>query len=177
MGQRAGGTGVMAKLHAAAELLSTCGRAHDTSTVWRAEPNGVVGLGLGRSGAAPLRYLLGDRAHRRTPASAPGMGRLAGGPSVFEHRNPVDNKALAVDPIVTVHLESGTEVVIVEGRFVGASSDTRVLTEYDRKYDWNYEPGRDGPISCVAPETVLAWRTAGWAGRESFQRTGRWNFS
>jgi hypothetical protein len=33
-----------------------------------------------------------------------------------------------------------------------------------------------GPISRLAPVTVMSWRTAGWAGRESFQQTGSWPF-
>ncbi len=85
--------------------------------------------------------------------------------------------ALAADPTVTVHLDSGTEVVIVEGRAVGSSSDPAVLASYDRKYDWSYDLSLYGSLTCVAPETVLAWRTAGWAGRESFQQTGRWRFA
>jgi hypothetical protein len=90
---------------------------------------------------------------------------------------PMTATALAADPAVTVHLESGTDVVIVEGRAVDASSNTDVLASYDRKYDWSYDADKYGPLTCVAPETVLAWRTAGWAGRESFQQTGRWRFS
>ncbi len=90
---------------------------------------------------------------------------------------PVTVQALAVDPTVTVHLESGTEVVIVEGLAVGARSDAEIVAEYDRKYDWSYEVDNYGPLTCVAPETVLAWRTAGWAGRESFEQTGRWKFA
>jgi hypothetical protein len=28
----------------------------------------------------------------------------------------------------------------------------------------------------VAPLKVVAWRSAGWAGREGFQHTGKWRF-
>ncbi|MGD0440776.1 MAG: pyridoxamine 5'-phosphate oxidase [Acidimicrobiales bacterium] len=86
-------------------------------------------------------------------------------------------KALAADPTVTVHLESGTEVVIVEGTAVNDPVGSAVFAEYDRKYDWSYDVARYGPFTCVVPALVLAWRTAGWAGRESFQQTGRWRFS
>jgi len=89
---------------------------------------------------------------------------------------PRTSEALAADPRVTVHLDSGTEVVILEGRATGPSSDAEVLAHYDRKYNWSYDLSVYGPLTCVAPETVLAWRTAGWAGRESFQQTGRWRF-
>lgn len=50
------------------------------------------------------------------------------------------------------------------------------VARYERKYDSSYEVDKYGPLTRVAPETVLAWRTAGWAGRESFQQTGRWRF-
>ena len=89
---------------------------------------------------------------------------------------PLTLQALAVDPTLTVHLDSGTEVVILEGRAVDARGETEVVTEYDRKYDWAYEVDKYGPLTCVAPETVLAWRAGGWAGRESFQQTGKWSF-
>ena len=89
---------------------------------------------------------------------------------------PLALQALAVDPTLTVHLDSGTEVVILEGRVVAARGEAEVVAEYDRKYDWAYEVDKHGPLTCVAPETVLAWRAAGWAGRESFQQTGKWSF-
>jgi hypothetical protein len=90
---------------------------------------------------------------------------------------PVTARALTNDPIVTVHLDSGTDVIIVEGRAIGQASEPDVLADYDRKYQWRYNPEEYGPLTSVLPETILAWQTAGWAGRESFQRTGRWRFS
>jgi hypothetical protein len=87
---------------------------------------------------------------------------------------PVTTEALATDPTVTVHLDSGTEVVIVEGRAYGPSTDAEVVAEYNRKYDWSYDADTYGRLTIVLPETVLAWRTRGWAGRESFQQTGKW---
>jgi len=91
--------------------------------------------------------------------------------------SPAIRSAMAADPRVTVHLESGTDVVVVEGRVIpAASTDPAVLAAYDTKYDWHYDEPAYGPISRLAPVTVMAWRTAGWAGRESFQQTGSWTF-
>jgi hypothetical protein len=91
--------------------------------------------------------------------------------------SPVIRAALAADPRVTVHLESATDVVIVEGRFIPVTAtEPAVLAAYDAKYDWQYDEAAYGPIGKVAPLTVMAWRTAGWAGRESFQQTGSWTF-
>jgi hypothetical protein len=93
--------------------------------------------------------------------------------------SPVVNRALDANPQVTVHLESGTEVVIVEGTAsVGDDEATiaRFLAAYDRKYDWQYDADEYGPPRVVRPRRVFAWRTAGFAGREGFQEVGKWTF-
>jgi hypothetical protein len=90
---------------------------------------------------------------------------------------PTLRRALAVDPRVTVHLESGTDVVIFEGRAEGSCDDDGVIAAYDQKYDWSYDIAEYGPLAAISPSTVLAWQAAGWAGRQSFQRSGRWEFA
>jgi hypothetical protein len=83
--------------------------------------------------------------------------------------------AVRAEPAVTVHLDSGTDVVIVEGHAIPTVPTTpAVLEAYDRKYDWKYEVTRYGNLTTVQPEKVLACRTAGPNGRDSFQRTGCW---
>lgn len=78
---------------------------------------------------------------------------------------------------VTVHLGSVTDVVILEGVTAGASADRGVLDLYDAKYDWNYSVDEYGPFTVVEPMKVMAWQSAGWAGREGFQATGKWLFT
>jgi hypothetical protein len=91
--------------------------------------------------------------------------------------SPLIRSALSTDPRLTVHLDSGTDVVVVEGHAVPVSStEEAVLQAYEGKYDWQYDEAQYGPISRVSPQNVMAWRTAGWAGRESFRETGRWTF-
>ncbi len=91
--------------------------------------------------------------------------------------SPVLRDALSADRRLTVHLDSGTDVVVVEGEVrPSPSTEPGVVAAYDTKYDWHYEEAQYGPISRVAPRAVLAWRTAGWAGRESFRETGSWTF-
>lgn len=80
------------------------------------------------------------------------------------------------DCAVTVHLGSVNDVVIVEGRAAGSTADSHVLNAYNVKYDWNYSVDDYGPLTLVGPVKVIAWRTAGWAGRDGFQATGRWTF-
>jgi hypothetical protein len=52
-----------------------------------------------------------------------------------------------------------------------------VLRRYDKKYDWRYDVDVYGPLTAIAPVTVLAWRSAGWAGRDGFKASGRWRFT
>ena len=77
---------------------------------------------------------------------------------------------------VTVHLASGVEVVIVEGRVAGFTEASELYDAYNEKYDWNYSTDEYGPLTTIVPSTVLAWRSAGWAGREGIRETGRWRF-
>ena len=80
------------------------------------------------------------------------------------------------DGPVTIHLGSINDVVIVEGTTAGATIDSRLLDVYNTKYGWNYTVGEYGPFTIVEPTKVIAWQSAGWAGREGFQATGRWSF-
>jgi hypothetical protein len=83
--------------------------------------------------------------------------------------SPVIARLLHDDPHVAVHLDSGTDVVIVEGTVVERSDDAGLLRAYNEKYDWAYTVEEYGPLTTIAPATVLAWRSAGWAGRAGFQ--------
>lgn len=58
----------------------------------------------------------------------------------------------------------------------GHTEAQELYDAYNEKYDWNYSTDEYGPLTTIAPATVLAWRSAGWAGREGFQQTGRWRF-
>ncbi len=75
---------------------------------------------------------------------------------------------------ITAHVGSVTDVVIVEGEVGGETGDPDLVLRYNEKYDWDYGIEEYGPLTIVEPVTVLAWRSAGWAGRGGFQQTGRW---
>ncbi len=77
----------------------------------------------------------------------------------------------------TVHLDSGTDVVIVEGVVSPLPSSASGVDAYNEKYDWDYDVERYGPLTVVAPTTVMAWRAKGVAGRDGFGSTGRWTFT
>jgi hypothetical protein len=84
---------------------------------------------------------------------------------------------LASDGRVTVHLESGTDVVIVEGRVAESDVAESALARYDEKYDYAYDVERYGALLAVAPVKVLAWTAAGIAGRDGFTSAAAWTFA
>jgi nitroimidazol reductase NimA-like FMN-containing flavoprotein (pyridoxamine 5'-phosphate oxidase superfamily) len=73
--------------------------------------------------------------------------------------SPASRKArnLERDPRVVVHLESGDEAVIVEGRADTLPSELfdAVAAEFERKYDWR--PEGDGGFYLVRPARAYAW--------------------
>jgi len=93
--------------------------------------------------------------------------------------SPALRRALDEPRAVTVHLDSGTDVVLVEGttRPVGPGGTAQPLIDaYNAKYDWDYRVAEYGDLLAVDPGKVLAWRSAGWAGRDGFSATGCWLF-
>ena len=78
---------------------------------------------------------------------------------------------------VTVHLDSGTDVVIVDGVVAGLIADADVVGAYDDKYDWSYDVERYGPLHAIAPAKISAWRARGVAGRDGFRATGCWTYT
>jgi hypothetical protein len=89
---------------------------------------------------------------------------------------PITIRTLEVDPTVSVHLDSGTDVVIVEGVAAARSAEPDVVAAYDEKYSWKYDVDSLGLLTRVDPTMVLAWRTDGWAGTRGFTFSGRWTF-
>ena len=68
---------------------------------------------------------------------------------------------LAFRPAITVHLESGSEVVIIEG-VTEPVSDTvlveRVVSLYNQKYTWNVDSHNlPGPFYAVRPQVAFGW--------------------
>jgi hypothetical protein len=67
-------------------------------------------------------------------------------------------RALAADPRIVVHLESGDEVVVVEGVAEPTTATERDVEAYEAKYD--YRPSAGEGWYRVVPQRVLAWREA-----------------
>jgi hypothetical protein len=69
-------------------------------------------------------------------------------------------RELARDPRVVVHLESGDEVVIVEGEAERTVADEALIDDYERKYAYRADPA-EGWYR-VLPRRVLAWTEQGY---------------
>jgi hypothetical protein len=68
---------------------------------------------------------------------------------------------LTASPAITVHLESGSEVVIIEG-VAETVSDVAlvglVVNLYNEKYHWNVDPNNlPGPFYAVRPQIAFGW--------------------
>ncbi|HXH97273.1 MAG TPA: pyridoxamine 5'-phosphate oxidase family protein [Gaiellaceae bacterium] len=64
-------------------------------------------------------------------------------------------RELARDPRIVVHLESGAEVVIVEGMAEPVVATDAVIDDYERKYDFRADPA-EGWYR-VVPRRAFAW--------------------
>ena len=68
---------------------------------------------------------------------------------------------LVTRPAITVHLESGSEVVIIEGMAETANNATlieQVISLYNQKYNWNLDPhNMSDPFYAVRPQVVFGW--------------------
>jgi len=69
-------------------------------------------------------------------------------------------RELSRDPKIVIHLESGDEVVIVEGEAEATIADAALIDEYERKYNFRADAG-EGWYR-VEPKRVLAWTEAGF---------------
>jgi hypothetical protein len=64
-------------------------------------------------------------------------------------------KNLIRDPRVVVHLESGDEVVVLEGKIERGPIDDRIADVYKDKYDFRPEPGEGW--FWLRPSSALVW--------------------
>jgi nitroimidazol reductase NimA-like FMN-containing flavoprotein (pyridoxamine 5'-phosphate oxidase superfamily) len=93
------------------------------------------------------------------PHAMPVWGLWLDGAVVFS-TSPESRKGrnLSSNPKIVLHLESGDEVVVVEGEATETGLDDRLAAEYEAKYDYRPEPGSPGGLWYrVAPRVVYAW--------------------
>lgn len=93
-------------------------------------------------------------------------------------------KNLATRPAITVHLESGSEVIIIEGVAEIVKDATlveQIVSLYNQKYSWNLVPHNlPDPFYIVRPQVAFGWHfddsllTPESSGLET---ATRWRFS
>jgi hypothetical protein len=119
---------------------------------------------------AALHYWLATVRPDGTPHVVPRWGVwldgrfwYEGAPTTRHARN------LATNPACSLHLESGTEAVIVEGSSVPTRADAdglgvRLAGAFEKYHDYGYSPGADswsgeggGGLCVLTPRRALAW--------------------
>jgi PPOX class probable F420-dependent enzyme len=104
-------------------------------------------------------YWIGTARSDGSPHAAPVWGLWIGDAVLFS-TSPDSRKGrnLARDPRVVVHLESGDEVVILEGEVERVALDEGGANAYEAKYDVRPDPGSpDGLWYAVHPRVAFAW--------------------
>jgi len=92
-----------------------------------------------------------------SPHSAPVWGLWVDGRVVFSTSpNSRKGQNLARDPRIVINLESGDEVVILEGEVATIALDDAIADLYEAKYD--YRPGGEGDWYSLRPGVIYAWR-------------------
>ena len=81
---------------------------------------------------------------------------------------------VVASPVVSVHIDDGSSVVIVEGR-ASVEADETLIDEFVRLYNakYRYELPPRAPLQVEATK-VLAWTIRGEAARDGFIRGGKW---
>ena len=82
-------------------------------------------------------------------------------------RESAKSRNLAANPAAVVHLESGDETVIIEGRagpVLDKDLEQRVDAAYAPKYDWQPDPVEATPWFVVSPRRGYAWTERGYPG-------------
>jgi len=121
-------------------------------------------------------YWLGTTRADGRPHVAPIWGLWLGDRFLFStERDSLKGRNFTARPDAVVHLESGDDVVVLEGRV--ERMDRRLVAEfcttYDAKYAYRPEPDGDANgLYQLVPERVLAWREADFTKSATrFRRT------
>jgi PPOX class probable F420-dependent enzyme len=123
------------------------------------EPEGMLAWGWALERLTTARnYWIVTARRDGHPHAAPVWGLWTGDAVLFS-TSPSSRKGrnLARDPRVVVHLESGDEVVILEGEAERVVLDEAGADAYEAKYAYRPEPGSDGLWLAVPPRVAYAW--------------------
>ena len=113
---------------------------------------------------AARNYWIGTARSDGSPHAAPVWGLWIDDAVLFS-TSPHSRKGrnLARDPRVVVHLESGDEVVIVEGEVGRVRLEPAAADAYEEKYAFRPDPeSPDGLWYAVRPKVAYAWRESAY---------------
>jgi PPOX class probable F420-dependent enzyme len=108
-------------------------------------------------------YWIGSTRPDGSPHAMPVWGLWLDGSLYFSSGSTSrKTRNLAVDPRIVVHLESGDDVVVVEGvaqRVTDREELRRIADVYSAKYDFTFDPTGPGdyPVFRVRPQRAYAW--------------------
>ena len=106
------------------------------------------------------------------PHARPVWGLWVNGAVCFGGHGVRWDRNLAENPEVTVHLESGDEVVILEGTAKRiADLNDPIMASAAKVSQEKYGMGGEGPFWMLRPRTVFGWTTS-----KRFQDATRWRF-
>jgi hypothetical protein len=125
-----------------------------------AVPDGMLGWDWATERLASARnYWIATTSPGNAPHAAPVWGLWIDDAVVFStSRESRKGRNLVRDPRVVIHLESGDEVVIVQGEVEETTLDDRLADAYEAKYGYRPGPGSsDGLWLRLRPRVALAW--------------------
>jgi hypothetical protein len=131
--------------------------------------------------AAARHYWIATTRPDGRPHSRPVWGVWRDG-ALFFSTGSLAVRNLADNPRITVHLESGSEVVILEGRATsvgGPETLRRAVTEYNEKYGWDADPADIVSWYVMRPDVAFGWvsdETGLDQGAAFHGTTTRWRF-
>jgi Pyridoxamine 5'-phosphate oxidase len=124
-------------------------------------------------------YWLTTTNEDRSPHATPVWGVWLDDRLLLTVGSPVQLRNVRQRPQVNVHLESGSDVVVVEGEAEIGDAESgwgSFLARYNLKYDWDYSIESLGPPVVIRPRAVLAWEGKGEAARDGFGAAGKWEW-
>ncbi|MDA0271227.1 MAG: pyridoxamine 5'-phosphate oxidase family protein [Chloroflexi bacterium] len=142
-------------------LTPRLGRPHfDPSYGITGDPEGASWPATEQKLAAARNYWVATTRAGGAPHAKPVWGLWQDGALWFgSAANSVTGRNLARDPRISVHLESGDDVVILEGRVELTIPPREVMTASNRKYAMPEEHEAEGAAWYrLTPTTALTWR-------------------
>ncbi len=123
---------------------------------------------VGERLASSRNYWVGTTRPDGRPHSMPVWGVWLDETFYFSmDRGSQKGRNLTINPGLVVHLESGDDVVVLEGVVEEVTDSTRFkkfADAYEAKYQWRLEPHQPGiVVYALSPRVAFAWRESNFA--------------